>query len=396
MPTLNHAGVIARALQTVHAGLAQHFPRARTVVIAADGGSKDGTLEIVGSLATIEPGGATGGLRTRHQVGAAYRGAPGRSSAIRLIFTAADLLRARTVALVDPDAAGLTPAWVGTLAGPVMTQSFDFVAPLYGRHPLEALLATQLMRPLMRAAYGRQIEEPLLGEFGCSGRFATHCLTADAWDRSPIREGIEPWLAATALAGEFKTAEAVLGPRKLSPDAPRPGLTEVFGPLVGSLFATLDSQAGAWLPRTRSEPLPVIGRAGQPAEVDQPPAPSGVSETFGRDVRDLRPVLEGILAPDTLEGITAIAETSSAESMVYPDEMWVATVYDFVGSYHHGVMGRAHIVQALMPLYMGRVAAFVREHSGATAADIEHALELLARQFEERKPYLIERWHRQT
>jgi hypothetical protein len=223
LPTMNNAETIAGALQAVHEGLSQHFARARTVVIAADGGSRDGTPDIIGAL----PSGARdryGGLRTRHQIVAAYRGVPGRAGAIRLIFTAADLLQARAVAVLDPDTDPLTPASIGGLLTPAGPDSFDLVAPVRARHPLERLLVTQLIRPLVRAAYGRQLDEPLLTEFACSGRFAAHCLAEDVWDRSPMREGIELWLAATALSG-FKACQTCVETAAAAPSQrPRPGL----------------------------------------------------------------------------------------------------------------------------------------------------------------------------
>jgi hypothetical protein len=59
-------------------------------------------------------------------------------------------------------------------------------------------------------------------------------------------------------------------------------------------------------------------------------------------------------------------------------------------------MDRAHIAQALMPLYMGRTASFLRGHAGTPAGEAMEAVERLSRQFEHRKPYLVERWTRTT
>ena len=41
------------------------------------------------------------------------------------------------------------------------------------RHPLDGPLVSQLVRPLMRAAYGWQVREPVAPEFGCSSRFVS-------------------------------------------------------------------------------------------------------------------------------------------------------------------------------------------------------------------------------
>jgi hypothetical protein len=396
VPTLNHAHTIAAILDVIDQGLTRYFPRARTVVIGADGGSSDGTLEIVGNGAGAAAAARTSGLRTRHRVGASYRGVPGRASAIRLIFTATDLLQAQAVVICDADDAGLAPEWIGALLQPVTTQSIDVVAGTYRRHPLEGLLVTQMIRPLMRAAYGRQFEQPLLGVFGCSRRFAAGCLAQDVWDRSPIREAIEVWLAGTAVAGAYQAGQVSLG-RFSAPQRPGSSLQAVFAPVVGALFDTLDKQASSWIDNDRAALRPIVGLDGIPPVDPVAPAldSSGLGATFLQDVRDLRPVLEQILAPDTLASVSAIADAST-DVVQYDDETWVATVCDFAASHHRGVMDRTHVVQALMPLYLGRVASFIGIHSKSPMTDIEQDLERLSQQFERQRQYLIERWQRTT
>jgi hypothetical protein len=105
--------------------------------------------------------------------------------------------------------------------------------------------------------------------------------------------------------------------------------------------------------------------------------------------------LEQILAPGTFEALSAIAD-ESADAVRYDDKTWVETVYDFLCAHHHAVMDRTHIVQALMPLYLGRVASFVDKHAESPATEIEQDLEQLSQQFEGQRQYLIERWHRRT
>jgi hypothetical protein len=269
------------------------------------------------------------------------------------------------------------------------------VAPVRARHPLERLLVTQLIRPLVRVAYGRQFDEPLLNEFACSGRLAAHCLAADVWERSPLREGIELWLAVTALSGHFKVCQTyVEGDPAARSQRSRPGLQDIFTPLVGSLFAGLDAHAAAWQRGNGSEPVPAIGAELPSRAAPSPGVPSGLGESFALDVRDLRPVLESILAPETFTAVTAIAESAGAEGPRYPDETWIATVYDCAAAYHAGTIDRAHIVKALMPLYVGRVASFVNGHAALPPEEVARDLERLAQQFEQSKPYLIERWNR--
>jgi hypothetical protein len=93
--------------------------------------------------------------------------------------------------------------------------------------------------------------------------------------------------------------------------------------------------------------------------------------------------------------VCAIADEAGG-AVRYDDRAWVDTVYDFVAAHHHGVMDRAHIVQALMPLYLGRVASFVASHARSSVDDTQQSIERLSQQFEGRRQHLIERWNRTT
>ena len=61
-------------------------------------------------------------------------------------------------------------------------------------------------------------------------------------------------------------------------------------------------------------------------------------------------------------------------------------------SYHRSVLARDHLLQALLPLYRGKVFSFVMETERATTAEVENRLEELCLACERLKPYLVERW----
>jgi hypothetical protein len=55
-------------------------------------------------------------------------------------------------------------------------------------------------------------------------------------------------------------------------------------------------------------------------------------------------------------------------------------------------MDRDHLIKSMTPLYLGRTASFVLETQNSTAADVENKIELLCLEYENQKPYLMERW----
>ena len=104
-------------------------------------------------------------------------------------------------------------------------------------------------------------------------------------------------------------------------------------------------------------------------------------------------MLEPILSADTLTSLTRLAEKQGSH-IRYHDDLWVATVYEFLLAYQRGVMRREHIVRALAPLYLGRTGSFLRQYSSAPETEVDEALESLSREFERLKPDLIQGWHR--
>jgi glucosylglycerate synthase len=397
VPTLNNASTISGVVEAVHQAFARYFPRDRTLLVNSDGGSDDGTAAILRDHAGEAAGTVTvtHGLRTMHRINAPYHGVPGKGNALRQILTAADLTQAKAVAVLDADVTSVTPEWIAALIRPVRDQQFDYVAPVYVRHALEGPLVTQIVRPLIRAAYGWQVKEPLAAEFGCSSRFLTHCLEQDVWESPLAQYGIDLWVTGTALSHDFRCCQAPLGPRVQSVAPNRPAFHEVFQQVIGSVFDCLEEDAEYWLTRGASDQLPLVGPL-PTATGDAPPVDGRrMTGSFCADVRNLQSVLEPILSGDTLAALNRIAD-AERDRFLYPDDLWVSTVYQFLVAYHRGVMRRDHISQALIPLYLGRTGSFLQEYGSAEESDVHAALESLCRQFEQSKPDLVDGWTQQA
>ena len=64
----------------------------------------------------------------------------------------------------------------------------------------------------------------------------------------------------------------------------------------------------------------------------------------------------------------------------------------FALGHRYGVVHREHLLRSLVPLYLGRTAAFVAATQASDGAEAEAALERVGAAFEAEKPYLTERW----
>lgn len=393
VPTFNNAATIQAVVKTLHVGLAKHFPRERTVIVNPDGGSDDGTMDLVRNapMADEELRGSTT-LRTTHRVSASHPGVPGHAGGERIVFAAADLLQARAVVLVDPDLTSLTPEWVADLARPVWRDEADVVLPIHPRRPFDGPLLSQLVRPLLGTAFGRRLRSHLAGDFGCSGRFAASLVPHPMWERHLTRPALDVWLVATALAEDLRLRQTHLGPCLLSSRPAQADLPVLFEQVVGTTFASLALHAPAWLGRAEAVDLPTTGVPAPPLESASRVDPAPLAERFRTGVRDLAPLLGDILMPATLARLLAVAAPGE-EPVHVPDALWVATVYEFAASSRRGVMSREHLTQAMVPIYLGRTASFFSEISSADEPALLERMVALEQEYERSRPYLIECWN---
>ena len=111
--------------------------------------------------------------------------------------------------------------------------------------------------------------------------------------------------------------------------------------------------------------------------------------TFG--VKELDPVFLSILTTPTHEELKRLAGLAEGK-FSYSAELWARTVYEFASAFHKAVIGRDHIVQAMVPLFRGRAHTFLTENREASAQEMERSVESLCLAFQTEKPHLVELW----
>jgi hypothetical protein len=331
-------------------------------------------------------------LRTLHRITTRYGNQPSQGAALRTILAAVDLLRAKACAIISPETSNFTAAWVKSLLQPAYRESFDFVAPLYSRHKNDGLLARNLVYPMGRAVFGQRIRELNSGEFGFSGKLAGHCLNLDVWREEAVRTSPEAWMATSAICAGFRCCQSFLGPKVHSLTSSGTDIVTLVRQTVGALFWCLESQQPSWMERTGSEPVPTFGPehelTSEPVRVNR----KRMFDLFLSGAAELSEVLKSILLAETHAELQRIA-TEDERTFRYKDELWVKTLYEFAASYHRAAIDRDHLVQALVPLYRGRIYSFLQEHHDSSPEDIEAHSESLCLEFERQKPYLVERWN---
>lgn len=393
LPTHNNAKTIGPIVSTVQSGLLAGFPRDRAAIINADGGSQDGTTELVLNAAIDDARGRSrvAALRTLPVISTQYASSPTRGTALRSILAAAELLRAKACVIISPESTKISPDWVSKLVQPVYAGQFDLVLPTYSRHRFDGMLLTNLLYPMTRALYGLRIREPYALDFAFSGSLGSQFLSQNAWQDETARAGSETYFTLHAISSYARICQTFLGTRD-HVEGRSSDLIPALRQTAGALFSSLGPNLALWNSTTGSKPIPTTGSEREftlePLRVNR----KRLVEMFSTGVAELESVFQSILSPSTLEELRRIAHVDESEFR-YPNELWVKTIYEFAAAYQKSVISRDHILQALAPLFRGRAFTFLAENRNGSADSVENNIEALCLEFERGKPYLLELWN---
>lgn len=393
IPSYNNARTIGHVIRAVNAGLAKYFPDYRSIIVNSDGGSSDETTTVVSQSIIEDPRMImlSHSLHPIHKIITPYHGIPGKGSAFRTVFQIAESLNAKACAVVDSDLRSITPEWIELLLKPVLLEGYDYVSPFYLRHKYDGTITNSIIYPLTRSLYGKRIRQPIGGDFGFSGKLAAYYQAKDVWHTDVARYGVDIWMTTTAIAEGYKVCQSFLGAKIHDAKDPGSDLSAMLTQVVGAVFNLMDTYQNAWLSIKGSEPCPVFGFR---FDVGLEPVNVNVDRminAFKQGVTDLSGIWEKFLSTEVLEGLRKLAATGSAE-FHFQDSLWVKAVFEFAVAHNKTRMDRDHLIKSMTPLYLGRTASFVIETQNSTAAEVENRIELLCLEYENLKPYLIEKW----
>ncbi|MBI2818627.1 MAG: glycosyltransferase [Acidobacteria bacterium] len=392
IPTYNSAGRIADVVRTAYRGLQEYFPSARGLLINADGGSKDGTLEEI-RQAIPEPAllQITYPLYPVHVLTTPNSSVPGTSRAIRTIFQAAQGLGAKACVIVDSDHLNLQPEWMDRMIRPVFKEPFDLAIPYYARHKFDGTIMTGIVSPAMRALYGKRIRQPIHNEFCLSRSLLDQIASQDAGNATVEEAVTGVWFTIRSLCAGARICQIAIGARFQNPRESTSDISKTLSEVVGTVFAEMERTASVWQKVRGSEPIPILGET---TALDTGEVKVDVGKMLGSfrtGFENLYDLWGLVLPPSTLLELKKLVRRPP-EQFRFPDTVWAQIVYDFAVGYHVRAINRDHLLGALTPLYLGWVASFVLELETAGMERVAARLDELCRSFEVQKPYLISRW----
>ncbi len=430
IPSFKNAATIGYVVRAAHAGLVQYFPDHKPILVNSDAGSPDGTQRVV--VETEPPDYVESILLVRptnrlDRVTLTYPeidGVGGKGAALRAIFEIAAALEVQALVVVDSDLRSIVPEWIELLAGPILKGGYDFVAPLYARHKYDGTITNTVTYPLTRALYGHRIRQPIGGDFGVSGDLVAHYLAQDDWTDDISRFGIDIWMTTTAVTGGFAVCQTRLGAKVHDPKDPGADLGPMFRQVVATILRLAVQHPDSWLEVRGSHDVPAYGfeRIVDPPPLEVNPirllsefhagslAMAGtwqrmLSAAAAADVLTLA-AEAGALSDHASRRLGLGGESDTARPTTlemaealggfhFPGDLWARIVYDLVLATRAGEVDISQLVAALVPIYFGRVGSFIVECRHLDGADAEERVERQAREFELKKPYLVERWRAQ-
>ena len=374
IPSYNNADTIGYVVKQAAEGLKKYFNGG--VIVNADGGSKDGTRNVV--LKTKVP-------ESVEVQSFVYKWPiPGKGSAMKELMEFAREKGADALVFVDSDLRSITPEWIYKLAKPI-EEGYDFVAPHYIRYKYDGTITNNIAYPMTASLYGKNIRQPIGGDFGVSAKlFDVYLDNEEVWKTNVARFGVDIFLTTTALAEGFKVTQTALGLKIHDPKDPAASLGPMFNQVVGTLFMLMKKYEEKWRSVRKIDEVPLWGNAvggePEPVKVTLELLKIRAKELFVQNEM----VLKRALSEETFEGVKKALKTFD-----FDDVLWSHVLFDGAVAYREGVLSEA---EPLVSLYFAKTADFVEKTGGMSTLEAEELIRERAKVFLEEKDYLLERW----
>ncbi len=386
IPAYYSQSTISHVIQQVASGLDKYFSDKKCLIFVSDGGSTDDTREVAEEVDISR--------YNIEKIVTIYRGIPGKGSALRAVFEAAEFLRAEAVATFDSDLKSITPEWVKNIIQPIY-DGYDYVCPYYRRYKFDGTITNTIAYNLTRALYGYRIRQPIGGDFGMSGKLIKDYLDKDVWETDVAKFGIDIWMTTTAIVDGYSICQARLGAKIHQEKDPGKDLSHMYREVVGTIFKLMEQYEDYWKNVKGSKDIPVvgeiIGEEPEPFEIDQ----VSLIEYFKIGYNNFAGVWRSILEDEDFKIIEKLFMEEDVEKFIMPIETWVRIVYRYADYFHRTPRQKFKILDTMIPLYNGRVASLVNELKDKNNEEAEEYYNKQAEIFEKMKDYLIKIWNQE-
>ncbi len=382
IPSFNNEDTIRNVVEQIAEGLHAYYPDLRKAIFVSDGGSLDNTREEAEAARVPED------VNLKVSI---YRGIPGKGTSFRAVFEMAERCKVDVCAVFDSDLRSITPDWVKALSYPILENKVDFLAPYYLRHKYDGTITNHIVYPITRALFGKDVRQPIGGDFGFSGQLASFYAHQDVWCTDVAKFGIDIWMTVSAIAEGYRIGQAKLGAKIHDPKDPAEDLGPMFQQVVSTLFYLIGQYENYWKNIHEVVTLPIFNEISELPKI--PPVAvtlSKMEQEFMDGFDHFAPLYETVLSIENFKGLQTVYQQAKAgEGLHFPPDLWSKILYDFIFTYQTWSRNRRRLVSIITPLYFGRSGSFCREVADLSNEAAEKVIREQATVFEKNKSYLI-------
>ena len=327
IPSYNNSQTIRGVITNYTLGLKKYYPGYESLIVNSDGGSADGTVEIVGKCPT--PAGI-------EKISTYYKGTPGKGSAFKTIFEIARKLEAKVCVVSDADTRSIYPEWTRALVEPVLGKGFGYVNPYYSRDKHDGTITNALVYPMTRMLYGLRIRQPIGGDFSFSNGLLQIFTRKTYWDNYPYicKFGVDIWMTTTAINEGFRVCQAVLGAKIHDDKDPGRQLADMYIQVVGTMFELLGYYEFRWKRIMTSVQGTIFGDYKffeiEKIDIDI----EKLLDQFNEGYKKYGKAWKGIFSKNTFQEFKGLITGSSDDLIHLSVELWAKIVYEYASAYN--------------------------------------------------------------
>lgn len=388
IPSRNTAETIANVIFQAEKGLKKYFPRKKSLIIVSDssGINSETYKEIEKAKKEIETPLVL--IETEK----------GKGNQICQLLLATQAVNAEVLCLFDSDLKSITPEWVKNIIEPILSKQLDFVTPNYIRHKYDGTITNSIVYPLTTALYGREIRQPIGGDFGLSKALVKYCLKSNLWIKEVGFFGIDIWFTTLALYKFKRIAQANLGVKihdasVKDPKYPEKNIGSMFEQVIGTMFFLAEKFDKKWENVSEVYHTPFYG-----PEINLEPQKVSLNfdylfEATKRTAQKELFFWKSELDEKMFSKLNKILNQDK-KSFSLPQDFWVDIIYEFLLLYRKKkkLPEKRRVISSLLPIYLAYVTSFSREARDYTNEEADAKFKDLIRLFLEKKERFTKKW----
>jgi glycosyltransferase involved in cell wall biosynthesis len=374
IPSFNEADNIDFVTQIIDRGLQRYYKNFKKVIINVDNDSPDGTKDVFLNTVTKNP-------KIYISTG---KGIRGKGNNFFNLFNYAKQLGAKAVMVIDADMKSVTPEWINLFLDPILKGGYEYVTPYYARNEYDGTITNNIVYPLLLGLYGIDLRQPIGGDFAFSEKLIDEWLN-HKWHKTTKQYGIDIFMTLGAVLGNYKLCQVGVGEKIHKPSAPKLG--PMFSQVVATMFKNIISSRQQWETITKRKKIPLLGKKklGNPQPLGVDYKSMRVTSIF--EYKMNREILKRALSPKVFEKIDKMYER---KHIYIGKSLWAKIIFDSIFAYETTDLNMG-LIEALRPLYFGRVISFIKETMDLNYEESEKEIVEQANLFWELRQYLIEK-----